>query len=102
MSLSSLSSKTAPSKHFGGFCGTNLHLGPNGTKVMVALELYSCSLRYRVHTHPEDLPARSPNDTVKKKVLSWAQHILEALHYIHSEGFVPRDLKLKNPLVNVY
>ncbi|XP_027059587.1 uncharacterized protein LOC113686190 [Pocillopora damicornis] len=82
-----------------GFYGTNLHHGPNGTKVMIVLELCSCSLRYRVHTHPEDSPARSSNDTVKKKVLSWAQHILEALHYIHSEGFVHRDLKLENLLL---
>ena len=83
-----------------GFYGTNLHQSPNGTEVMIVLELCSCSLR--VLTHPEDSPARSLKDTVKKKVLSWVRHILQALHYIHSEGFVHRDLKLENVLVNVY
>ena len=84
------------------FYGTNLQHSPRGTNVMIVLELCICSLRDHAMSHPENSPARLPNDAVKKKVLTWAQNILEALHYIHSEGFVHRDLKLENLLVNMY
>lgn len=82
-----------------GFYGIDLRHSSYGTKVRIVLELCSCSLRDRVLAHPEDSPARSSNDAVKKKVLSWAQHILDALDYIHSNGFVHRDLKLENLLL---
>lgn len=81
------------------FYGTDLRHCSNDTEVMIVLELCSCSLRDRVLANPEDFPARSSKDAVKKKVVSWAQHILEALHYIHSQGFVDRDLKLENLLL---
>ena len=67
---------------------------------MIILELCSCSLRYHVMSHSEEAPARLPKDAVVKKVLGWALNILDALRYIHSEGFVHRDLQLDNILVS--
>ena len=84
------------------FYGTNLQRGRNGTTVVIILELCSCSLSYHVMSHPEEAPARLPKEAVMKKVLGWALNILDALRYIHSEGFVHRDLKLDNILVSSY
>ena len=82
------------------FYGTNLQHGRNGTTVMIILELCSCSLRYHVMSHPEEAPARLPKEAVVNKVLGWALSIVDALRYIHSEGFVHRDLQLNNILVS--
>ena len=82
------------------FYGTNLQHGRNGTKVLIVLELCSCSLRSRVISYPENAPTRLSNEAVKKKVLGWALNILDALQYIHGEGFVYGDLELDNILVS--
>ncbi len=82
------------------FYGTDFQHGPNGTTVMIVLELCKCSLGSQVMSHPGNAPARLSDEAVKKKVLGWAQSILDALRYIHSEGFVHRDLKLDNILVS--
>ena len=65
---------------------------------MIVLELCICSLKSQCK--PENAPARLRDEIVRRKVLSWAQQILDALRYIHSEGFVHRDLKLDNVLVS--
>lgn len=82
------------------FYGTDLRHGPNGTIVMIVLELCNCSLGSQVMSHPENAPARLSNEAVNKKVLGWAKNILDALQYIHNEGFVHRDLKMDNILVS--
>jgi len=82
------------------FYGTNLQHGRNGTTVMIILELCSCSLSYHVMSHPEEAPARLPKEAVMEKVLGWALNILDALRYIHGQGFAHRDLKLDNILVS--
>ena len=51
-------------------------------------------------SHPEEAPARLPKEAVVKKMLGWALNILDALRYIHREGFVHRDLQLDNILVS--
>ena len=82
------------------FYGVDLRRGPHGTTVIIVLELCDCSLRSQVMSQPENAPARFPNEAVQMKALSWAQDILAALRYIHSEGFVHRDLNLDNILVS--
>lgn len=47
----------------------------------------------------EDAPANLRDDAARKKVLGWALQILDTLRYIHSQGYVHRDLKLDNLLV---
>ena len=86
--------------HIVTFYGTNLQHGPNGTNVMIVLELCSCTLRSHVMSHPEKAPARLSSQADKKKVLGWALNILDALQYIHGEEFVHGDLKLDNILVS--
>lgn len=78
------------------FYGTNLQHGRNGTTVMIVLELCSRSLGFQVRSHPEEAPARLPRKAVLNKVLDWALNILDALRYIHGEGFAHRDLRLDN------
>ena len=51
-------------------------------------------------SHPEEAPARLPKEAVVKKMLGWALNILDALRYIHREGFVHRDFQLDNILVS--
>ena len=82
------------------FYGTNLQHDQNGTKVLIVLELCSCSLRSWIISHPRNAPARLSSEADKKKVLGWALNILDALQYIHGEGFVHLDLKLDNILVS--
>ena len=83
------------------FYGTDLQHGPNSTTVMIVLELCKCSLKSQVMAHPKNAPARLSNEVVRRKVLAWAQNILDALRYIHSEGYVHRDLNLDNILVSL-
>ena len=70
------------------FYGTNLQHGENRTKVMIVLELCSCSLRSHVMSHQENAPARlhASSEAVKKKVLGWALNILDALRSRENEG----------------
>ena len=82
------------------YFGTNLRRGSNGTTVMIVLELCKCSLKSEVMSQPQNAPANVPKVAPQKKVLVWAMQILDALCYIHSKGFVHRDLKLENLLVS--
>ena len=82
------------------YYGTNLRHGSNGTTVMIVLELCKCSLKIEVMSQPQNALANVPEVATQKKVLDWALQILDALRYIHSEGFVHRDLKLENLLVS--
>ena len=67
---------------------------------MIVLELCKCSLKSLVTYHSEEAPARLFNVPKRTKVLYWALQVLEALEYIHDEGFVHKDLKLDNLLVS--
>ncbi len=53
-------------------------------------------------SHPENAPARLPDEGVRKKVLRWAMQILDALCYVHGQGFVHQGLKLENVLVSLW
>jgi len=67
---------------------------------MIVLELCRRSLRFQVRSHPEEAPARLPRKAALNKVFDWALNILDALRYIHDEGFTHRDLKLDNIFVS--
>ena len=82
------------------FYGTNLQHSRNGTEALIVLELCSCSLRSWIISNPKNAPARSSSDAIKKKVLGWVLNVLDALQYIHDEGFVHGDLNLDNILVS--
>lgn len=86
--------------HIVKFYATNLRHSRNGTEVRIVLELGSHSLRSSVISHPKNAPARLSSEEVKKKVLGWVLNILDALQYIHGEGFVHRDINLDNILVS--
>ena len=82
------------------YFGTHLQHEKIDTKVMIVLELCKCSLKSLVTYHSEEAPARLSNVPKRTKVLYWALQVLEALEYIHDEGFVHKDLKLDNLLVS--
>ena len=82
------------------FYGTNLQNVSEGTKVMIVLELCMCSLKSHIMSHPVNAPARQPDEVARRKVLVWAQQILDALRYVHEQGFVHQGLKLENVLVS--
>ena len=84
------------------YFGTCLLHETIGTTVKIVLELCDCSLRKLVTSHPENSPARLSKKPIRNKVLNWALQVLDALRYIHSEGFVHRDLKLDNLLVSYF
>lgn len=68
----------------------------------MVLELCKCSLKSQIISHPEKAPARLPNEVVRRKVLLWAMQILDALRYVHGQGFVHQGLKLENVLVSLW
>lgn len=84
------------------FYGTNLQNVSEGTKVMIVLELCMCSLKSHIMSHPVNAPARQPDEVARRKVLVWAQQILDALRYVHEQGFVHQGLKLENVLVSPF
>ncbi|XP_022806969.1 uncharacterized protein LOC111344030 [Stylophora pistillata] len=81
------------------FFGTHLLQSPFLTKVMIVLELCQCSLKTDVISHTESAPAHSKDEVARKKVLHWAQQIIDALSYVHQQGYVHRDLKLDDLLL---
>ena len=83
------------------FYGTNLQKIPYGTKVVMVLELCRCSLKSQIMSHPENAPARLPDEVVRRRVLLWAVQILDALRYVHGKGFVQQSLRLENVLVSL-
>ncbi|XP_022802300.1 uncharacterized protein LOC111339838 [Stylophora pistillata] len=81
------------------FFGIHLLPSPCLTRVVIVLELCECSLKTHIISHSESSPAHSEDETMRKSVLLWAQQILDALIYVHQQGYVHRDLKLENLLL---
>lgn len=67
---------------------------------MIVLELCECYLKTHFISHAESAPARSEDQVARRKVLLWALQIIDALSYVHQQGYVHRDLKMDNVLVS--
>ncbi|XP_022796283.1 serine/threonine-protein kinase 33-like [Stylophora pistillata] len=85
------------------YSGILLQEGQPETKV--ALKVNNSSLRSSNvwHSTKEEkvlsAPARSEDQVARKKVLLWALQIIDALSYVHQQGYVHRDLKMDNVLL---
>jgi len=79
--------------------GTSLLKKEGTTRVILVMEKCKGSLKSRIFNHPEAAPAKTTNPDILKEVCRWAKEITSGLRFLHSQGFIHRDLKLDNILV---
>ena len=80
------------------FYGTSLLDDDGSTRVVLVMEKCKGPLKSRIFTQPECIPGKT-GPRAERIASIWVKQITDALHYIHGEGIVHRDLKLKNILV---
>ena len=80
------------------FYGTSLLDDDGSTRVVLVMEKCKGNLKSRIFTQPECIPGKT-GPRAERIASIWVKQITDALHYIHGEGIVHRDLKLKNILV---
>ena len=68
-------------------------------RVILVMEKCKENLKSRIFKNAECIPGKSANTSVVSKVCHWLEQITAALDYIHKQGIVHKDLKLKNILV---
>ena len=80
------------------FYGTLL-LGDDGsTRVVLVMEKCKGNLKRHTFSQPECIPGKT-GPRAERRASLWLMQITDALHYIHREGILHRDLKLENILV---
>ena len=67
--------------------------------MILVLEKCKGDLKSKILDHPEATPAKTRNPDVFREVCRWAREIIDALAFMHNEGFAHKDLTLENILV---
>ena len=68
---------------------------------IIVMELCKENLMRHIFRNPKNIPAKLPSSTppTDRTTIRWAKDIANALEFIHSQGYVHRDLKLEKILV---
>ncbi|XP_067035453.1 dual serine/threonine and tyrosine protein kinase-like [Acropora muricata] len=85
--------------HVVKFYGTSLLDDDGSTRVVLVMEKCKGSLKRHIFSQPECIPGKTGQKAERIASL-WVKQITDALDYIHRDGILHRDLKLKNILLS--
>ena len=87
-------------QHIVTFYGLALRKEIDAGRVILVLEKCKETLKSYISNHPTNVPGISGNLADKKEVYRWAKQTSSALHYMHKQGIVQKDLRLENVMVS--